>query len=173
MILKLSALALCVALTMSAQELVQPNLDGFKYPRLAQAARIQGTVQFVVKSEGIQLLAGHPMLVPAARTNLEEWAVPYASSTPLSVTYSFRLAPGARIVEVDQPVGDRLDRFFLRLFHRPTTRRIKGQDCLPYRDSPVRVRNETKDGLRFVEIDIEAMEMCLETDVVAIAALRH
>lgn len=162
-----------MVLTMSAQELVQPNLDGFKYPRLAQAARIQGTVQFVVKSEGIQLLAGHPMLVPAARTNLEGWTVPYASSTPLSVTYNFRLAPGARIVEVDQPIGDRFDRFFLRLFHRPTTRRIKAQDCLPYRDSPVRVNNKTKDGLRIVEIDIEAMEMCLQTDTVATAALRR
>lgn len=173
MFLKLSMLASCAVLTMTAQELIQPNLDGFKYPRMAQAARIQGAVQFVVKSEGIQLLAGHPMLVPAARTNLEGWAIPYASSTPLSVTYSFRLAPGSRIVEVDQLIGDRLDRFFLRLFHRPTTRRIKGQDCLPYRDSPVGVNNETKDGLRLVEIDIEAMEMCLETDTVALAALQH
>ena len=60
MILKLSMLALWAALTMTAQELVQPNLDGFKYPALARAARIQGSVEFVVKSDRIQLLSGHP-----------------------------------------------------------------------------------------------------------------
>jgi hypothetical protein len=76
MILKLSMLASWAVLTMTAQGVVQPKLDGFKYPKLAQAARVQGTVQFLVKSDGVQLLSGHPMLAAAARSNLEKWAVP-------------------------------------------------------------------------------------------------
>jgi hypothetical protein len=93
MILKLSMLVLNATLTMTAQETLQPNLDGFKYPPLARSAGIGGTVQFLVKSDGVQLLSGHQFLVPAAKNNLEKWAVPYASDTPLSVTYHFSVAP--------------------------------------------------------------------------------
>jgi hypothetical protein len=148
MILKLSKLVLGAALTMSAQESVQPNLDGFKYPPLAISARIGGTVQFLVKSDDVQLLSGHQMLVPAARSNLEKWAIPYASSSPLSVTYVFRLTDEVttKIVEVDQPIGNGFDRFFLRLFRRPVTRRIKKWDCHS-KETPSTYMNEMKDGL--------------------------
>ncbi len=73
MILKLFILASCGVLTMTAEGLVQPNLEGFKYPELARSARVGGTVKFVVTSGGIQLLSGHPLLAPAAKSNLEKW----------------------------------------------------------------------------------------------------
>ena len=69
------------------------NLDGFKYPALARSARIGGTVQFLVKSDGIQLLSGHNLLVPAARSNLEKWAVPYASVALRSRSLTFSGSP--------------------------------------------------------------------------------
>jgi hypothetical protein len=72
MILKLSILVSYATLTITAQELVQPNLDGFKYPPLARSARIAGTVQLVVGSDGVQVISGHPMLVAAAKSNLEK-----------------------------------------------------------------------------------------------------
>jgi hypothetical protein len=173
MILKLFMLASWAVLTMSAQELVQPNLDGFKYPALARSARIQGTVEFVVKSDGAQLVSGYPMLASAAKSNLEKWAVPYASDTPLSVTYIFRLKEFvSRIIEVEQPIGNGFDRFFLRLFRRPIARRIKEWDCVSSNESSVRFENAMKDGVQSIKIDIEAMEMCLETDTVALAELR-
>jgi hypothetical protein len=174
MILKLSMLVLSATLTMTAQELVQPNLEGFAYPALARSARIGGTVQFLVKSDGVQLLSGHQMLVPAARSNLEKWAIPYASDTPLSVTYIFRVTWDIKIeiVEVDRPIGDRFDRFFLHLLRRPVTRRIKEQVCLP-KDTPAVYKNETKDGLPSIEIEIGSGATCVEPNVVAIAALRH
>ena len=173
MILKVSTIVFCAALTMSAQESVQPNLDGFKYPALARAARIEGTVVFVVKSDGIHLVSGHQLLVPTAQSNLEKWAVPYGLETPLTVTYVFRQTGEIRveIVEVDRLIGNRFDRFFLRLSRRPVTRRIKEKECLP-KDTPAIYKHETKDGLPSIEIEIESGAPCLETEAVAIAALR-
>jgi hypothetical protein len=174
MIRKLFMLASWAVVTITAQELVQPNLDGFKYPALAQSARIGGTVQFLVKSDGVQLLSGHNLLVPAARSNLEKWAVPYASDTPLSVAYIFRVTDEVttKIVEVDEPVGNGFDRFFLRLLRRPVTRRIKRWDCHP-KETPAAYKNEMKDGLPSVEIEIESGAFCVETEVAATAVLQH
>jgi periplasmic protein TonB len=53
---------------------VQPQ-----YPPLAKSARIQGTVKFtaVISKEGtiqsLQLVSGHPMLVPSAREAVLQW----------------------------------------------------------------------------------------------------
>ncbi|HEX3678616.1 MAG TPA: hypothetical protein VHU90_02745 [Galbitalea sp.] len=170
----MAMLASWAAVSLIAEELVQPNLDGFKYPALARSARIGGTVQFLVKSDGVQLLSGHNLLVPAARGNLEKWAIPYASSSPLSVTYVFRLTDEVttKIVEVDQPVGNGFDRFFLRLFRRPVTRRTKTWDCRP-KETPAVYKNEMKDGLPSIEIEIGSGAMCVQPDEVAITALRH
>jgi len=114
------------------------------------------------------------MLVPAAKSNLGKWAVPYTAHTPLSVTYIFRLTDEVttKIVEVDQPIGNSFDRFFLRLFRRPVTRRMQTWDCHP-KETPAVYKNVTKDGFASIEIDIESGSSCLNTDVVAIAALRH
>jgi hypothetical protein len=176
MILKLFMLASGGMLAMTAQQLVQPNLDGFKYPALARSARIHGTVQFLVKSDGVQLLSGHPFLVPAAKSNLEKWAVPYASEAPLSVTYVFRLTDDVttEIVEENEPIGDGFDRFFLRLFHHPVTRRVKKWACHT-KETPAVYKNETKDSLPSIEIEIEIGSggVCVETTVVALAAFRR
>lgn len=170
--LRLVMLLSCAVLAMIAQERVQPNLNGFRYPVLARSAQIQGTVQYVVKSDGIQLVSGHPMLAAAARSNLEKWAVPHFSDTPLSVTYNFRLAD-REFVEVGEPIGDRFDRFFLRLFGRPVTRRVTEEVCQVPKGRPTTYKIKTKDGVQSIEIDIEATRHCLETDVAVIAALRH
>jgi len=172
MILKLSMVVSYAVLTMTAEELVQPDLDGFKYPVLARSARIQGTVEFVVKSDGIKLLSGHPMLAAASKSNLEKWAVPHVSDTPLSITYIFRLAD-REFLEVDEPIGDRFELFFLRLFGRPVTRRATEEVCQVPKDRPATSKNETSDGLESIEIDVESASPCLNTEVVAIAALSH
>jgi hypothetical protein len=175
MFLRLSLLVSCAALTMTAQELVQPALEGFKYPALARSARIQGPVQFVVSSNGIQVVSGHPLLAAAAKSNLEKWAIPYASDTPLSVTYSFRLTTdtGGQIAEVDEPIGDRFDRFFLRLFHRPVTRKIEEYSCIqPEYYQPV-IKSEMEGGLQTIKIDVKAGNPCVTIDRVAVATLWH
>jgi len=65
MILRLSMVLSCGVLAMTAQEPVQPNLDGFRYPVLARSARIKGSVEFVVNSDGVRLV--HPMLAAIAK----------------------------------------------------------------------------------------------------------
>ncbi len=175
MILKWLMLASCAVIAMAGQQLVQPNLDGFKYPALARAARVQGTVQFLVRPDGIQLVSGHPILVAAARSNLEKWAVPYASSTPLSVTYVFRLdaVTGGQITEVDEPIGDRFDRFFLRLFHRSVTRKIEEYSCIqPEYYQPV-FKSEMEGGLQIIKIDVKAGNPCVTISRVAVATVWH
>ena len=162
--------ALWTAVSLAAQEPVRPNLDGFKYPVIPRSARIQGTVKFVVKSEGIQLVSGNPMLVAAAKSNLEKWAVPHVSDMPLSVTYIFRFAD-REFVEVDEPIGDRLDRFFLRLLGRPVTRRVTEEVCPVPKVRPTTYKNEMKDGIQSIEICIEAPSSCFNTDVAAIASV--
>jgi hypothetical protein len=161
-------------MSLAAQEPIRPNLEGLKYPVIPRSARIQGTVQYVVKSDGIELVSGHRMLAAAAKSNLEKWATPYTNRTPLSVTYIFRLQDvRTEIVERDEPVGDMFDRFFLRLFRRPVTRRIKQEVCLPPIEMPAVYKNETQDNLPRIEIEIESGVCRLQPDVVAIAALRH
>ena len=176
MMLRLSMLLSCAVLAMIAQERIQPNLDGFRYPVVAWSARIQGTVEFVVNSEGIRFISGHPILAAEARRNLEKWVLPYALSNPLSVTYSFRLAVAdPTVIEADEPIGDKFDRFLLRLFRRAVTRRIEERVCLSTNDDlrPAHYKTETKDGLQSVVIDIESVIPCIVRDVGAIAALRH
>jgi hypothetical protein len=165
LILKSFMLAYWMGVTVFAQDPIRPNLDGFRYPALAHSAMIQGTVQFVVKSEGVQLLSGHPMLAAAAKSNVEKWATRYVSDGPLSATYIFRLraGTGTQIVEAEEPIGNSFERFFLWLFHRPVTKRVKKEVCVHSEDSPPRFRNGTKDGLRTVEIDIEVAAFCLQT----------
>src|SRR5579862_6951977 len=159
MILKLSLLVSCAVLTMTAQEPVQPNLEGLKYSALAKSASIQGTVQFVVESDGIRLVSGHPMLVEAAQSNLEKWAQTHVFGIPLSVSYSFRLAE-PKFIEVDEPIWDRFESFFLRLFHRPVTRRAKEYRSVHPDDySPV-FKSEVKDGHPTIEINIEEWNLC-------------
>ena len=171
MILKLFMLASWAVMTLTAQEPVQPNLDGLRYPVLARSARIQGTVEFLVKSDGIQLVSGHPILAAAAKSNLEKWAVPHASDTPLSVTYIFHLTNGEQITEADEPIGDRFDRFFLRIFHLPVSRRVKKYSCIEPKDHNRVLKSEMNGGLQSIEIDVESGASCLNTDVVAIASV--
>jgi len=167
-------LALWTAVSLAAQEPVRPNLEGLKYPVVARFNGIQGTVELVVKSDGIQLVSGHPLLVAAAKSNLEKWATPRASGTSLLVTYVFRLTDSAvENVEVDEPIGNKFDRFFLRFFHRPVTRRIKEYRCVYPEDYSPAVKSEVKDGRPSIEMNIEARYLCVITDVAAIAALPH
>jgi hypothetical protein len=161
-------IASLTTITLIAQTPLKPTLVGLTYPALARAARIQGTVQFLVKSDGIQLVLGHPMLVPAARMNLERWARAYTSEIPLPVTYNFELqSENVKTVEVDEPIGDGFDRFFLRLFHRPVARKVKREICGDPQEGSVEFRGEMKDGLPMIEIGVKADVFCIETSTVA------
>jgi hypothetical protein len=102
---------------------VHPDLTGFQYPALARQARIMGPVRFVVSpgSSKISDDLGHPLLVAAARQNLERWHYDPPLTEPIVVEYVFRLTePVTTTHRVLR--GDAFDRFFLRIFKQPVYR---------------------------------------------------
>jgi hypothetical protein len=154
-------------LTLAAQDQIQPDLEGLRYPALARAARIQGTVQFVIEAGRAQLALGHPFLVGAAKANLGKWATAPVSDKSLTVTYDFRLTDVARDdIEVEEPIGDAFDRFFLRLFHRPVKRRIATYVCHAPREHTAVRSSADENGRPTVEIEIASEGPCgIDTSV--------
>jgi hypothetical protein len=116
----LGGLVLCGCGAWSQQEdpKIVVNVEGFRYPQLARSAIIQGDVLFEVSASGPRLVSGHPILVPAAQRNLETWTLPLLDTRRYLVSYHFVLLRESRRVAV--PIGDKLDRLFLRVFHAPT-----------------------------------------------------
>lgn len=140
-----------------AQQVVSPDLTGLFYPALAKSAQIQGIVQFRVESGQITLVSGHPFLLGVAKSNLERWASGLSGGKPTLVNYVFHVPP---VETNDEPIGNRIDRFFLRLFRRPVTRKV-------YLCSDPTLRVTTHfvtfaDGT--IEIDINASPPCVEVN---------
>lgn len=151
--------------TLAAQDQIQPNLEGLSYPALARSARIEGKVRFAIEAGQAQLVSGHPMLVGAAKANLERWATAPVSDKSLTVVYDFRLDDVASI-EVEEPIGDAFDRFFLRLFRRPVMRKIITYACHPAPKEHTTVRSSAdENGHLTVEIDIASEVPCVQTSI--------
>jgi hypothetical protein len=127
---------------------INVNLEGFRYPTIARSARIQGDVIFDVTASGVKLLIGSPILAAAAQRNLETWTLPPFEGGKYIVRYHYALLDETKQVTV--PIGDGLDRFFLRLFHAPTKKVYEVTDCM-YSDVPIAVRQAiAKDGDDYV-----------------------
>jgi len=151
-------LVCCAAVAAWAQSPIRPDLEGLLYPPLARSARIEGQVRFVIKAGDIQLVSGHPILVPISKANMEKWAIRQAADKQLWVTYTFRLNPN-RYVEKRELVGDSVDRFFLRLFHRSVWRTVKLEVC-DNRSGTVNVVNGIAEGHPSIEIEVRADMAC-------------
>jgi hypothetical protein len=126
---------------------VHPDLSALRYPPLARQARIHGTVRLsVTLHDGapteITMVAGHPLLVPAATENLKKWRFDAGLPRTIVADYSFVLTDSdttsRRILR-----GDSLDRLFLRIFRRPVYRDI--QSC--------KADNETRVGAPIAQLD--------------------
>lgn len=103
------------------------NVEGFRYPPIARSAIIQGDVLFEVSDSGPRLVSGHPILAPAAQKNLETWTLPRLERGRYLISYHFVLLRESKRVAV--PIGDMLDRLFLRVFHAPTERVYTVEAC--------------------------------------------
>jgi len=118
------AIFLCWCLAAAAQQdspQIKVNLENFRYPTLAASARIQGDVVFAVSANEQEQLTGHPLLVAVALANLKTWTLPPLPTGRYLVVYHFSLIETGTQYK-DVPIGDKLDRFFLRLFRSPTSR---------------------------------------------------
>ena len=80
----------------------------------------------------LQLISGHPILVPQAKENLAKWR----TNQPVTVNYVFKLTDPA-IVKVRVPKGNAFDRLWLRMFHlatyteQPRCQNIVRQEFVP------------------------------------------
>lgn len=125
---QLGCMLLCGLSAWAQQEApkITVNVEGFRYPPIARAARIQGDVLFEVSSAEPRLISSaHPILVEAARRNLETWKLPPLDGGSYHVGYHFSISgrPGTKPETV--LIGDPFDRFVLRLFHAPTTKVVQ------------------------------------------------
>lgn len=151
---RLGCLLLCGVAAWAQQEApkILVNIEGFRYPQLARVARIQGDVVFEASASGQRLVAGGPLFVRAAQTNLETWTLPLLEHGTYLVRYHFALLRESRQVVV--PIGDKLDRLFLRAFHAPTEKVYTVEACDFEANTVVR-QTTVKDGDDFV-IDVFA-----------------
>jgi hypothetical protein len=115
-----------IAFAQSEEARITVRVEGFRYPPIARAARIQGDVIFeVFASEPRLITSAHPILTEAARKNLETWTPSPFEGEKYIVRYHFSLSgrPGRK--SETMLVGDPFDRFFLRLFHAPTEKVVE------------------------------------------------
>ena len=144
---------------------LHPSIDGAVYPPLARQARIQGPVKFAVSvAEGkpsITLISGHPVLVNAAKQALQKWSFDGVADGEYRINYVYQLdESGFDIVTETRKQGNALDRFFLRMFRRPTT--VKQEVCVA-RPAKVTASAETVDGFPGATVVVQAGVPCLET----------
>jgi hypothetical protein len=128
------------------------NVEGFRYPMIGRSAVIGGDVLFEINASGPKLLSGIPIFATPAHRNLETWTLPPLEHGRYFVRYHFVLLRESRQVMV--PVGNKVDRFFLRLFHAPT-QRAKTMDVCDTEASTAVRQTITKDRDNFV-IDVFA-----------------
>ena len=80
----------------------------------------------------------------------------------------FRLTE-PQIVETEEAIGDPVDRFILRVFHRPTTRKVKTAVCPDSKDIPARFRRDLESGYPTIDIEIDAITPCIQTETSELA----
>lgn len=83
------ALGLC-AFAQTEEPKIVVNLDGFRYPTIAVAARIKGDVFWELTASSRKLMTGKsPILTDAARKNLDGWTLPPRARGRYVVRYHF------------------------------------------------------------------------------------
>ena len=147
---------------------ISVNLEGFRYPPIARWARIQGDVVFQVRTPDVDLVIGQLFLTSTAQANLQTWDLsPFAGS--YVVRYHFILTdPGTK--RQMEPIGNKFDRFFLRLFGAPTKNVIEVCNDPLASDTRITqaVHREGDDYL--IDIFVNDKWRCPETEVSAVAA---
>ena len=96
------------------------------------SALVAGDVLFEVSGSEHRLVEGIPFQAAVAQKSLEGWSPPPFRGGKYLVWYHLRLSkPGTR--QETLLIGDRVDRFFLRIFHARTQRVVEVCDDQPMR----------------------------------------
>jgi hypothetical protein len=131
------------------------TLDAIRYPPLAAAARVKGDILI----SGGNVVSGPPLLAQTALRSIDILNVRAPGATVL-VHFALSdmvLSTGTETI----PRGDAFDRFFLRLFRIPTTRRMATQVCTQGPNPPANRVDSTKNP---IEVWIYGKAPCIETN---------
>jgi hypothetical protein len=107
---------------------IKVNLEGFRYPPIARSGRIQGDVIFEVGTTTL-MTGGHPILVSAARANLETWASPPMDGSSYHVVYHFSLS-GLKHERTCGPSYKSRTQFNVRRGQREISISVTASSCL-------------------------------------------
>lgn len=138
------------------------RIASLRYPPLAEQARIQGEVSFVVRQNVPADLKGHPLLVYDANRSWEALKIVAPDGFMVRFHYILDQEPVIRHTKHQTPRGNGFDRLWLRLFHQPTTRAEEKWDCDdrgPHQPSTVQFDQQ---GLP-VEITLHGKMVCRQT----------
>ena len=113
------------ALAQDNAEIVS-KVDAVRYPPLSRQARVQGDVRLHSGPKGVEVISGHPLLVPAATQSLQDLG---KLSANVDVIYHFVLIDGTRITSRVEKKGDAFDRLILRALGLKTERIIREPVC--------------------------------------------
>jgi len=172
---KLMACQLLPSLVLIAQHEnrnLKVNVEAFQYPPLAASAHIEGDVRFEVSLSGQRPVSGHPLLKLAAQSNLGTWNLPPLEDGKYVVDYHFRILEPVKKQETVL-IGDKLDRFFLRLVGAPTKKVINS--CYYDRALAPRTRyTVVKDGSGYsINVFVADHERCLNTETSGTVQVSH
>jgi hypothetical protein len=100
------------------------------YPRLAEYARIQGEVKLRLGPDGVSVISGHPLLVPAAKASFQKLA--QFDGQEVEAIYHFVLTEGGspRTTVTTVKKGDAFDRVILRALRLKTEKTIVNYECV-------------------------------------------
>jgi hypothetical protein len=115
---RLGCLVLCGLGAWALQEAPKTvaNLESFRYPPIAGAARIQGDVLVEVSAYGQKLTFDSSRLLqrPAAR-NVATWTLPPLGTGKYLIAFHFRILDQVGVKRETALVGNKFGRFFRRL----------------------------------------------------------
>jgi hypothetical protein len=138
------------ALAQGEEATMVVNLEGLRYPTIANVWNVQGEVGFEISPAAPRLITGNPILVLVARRNLDTGMLPPLEEGRYLVWFHFKLAGEMR--QLTFPVGSKGRRFFLRLIGAPT-KKVEAQPVCE-RDPKTSVRQALSRDDNDVIIDV-------------------
>ena len=109
---------------------LRSKIRAVHYSPIAEAARIQGVVHLKVKSGGVSVVGGHPLLYPTAIESAKALGS-IQGDTDVEMTYHFVLVDNTTSVPTrfTAPRGNVFERAVLRVFGRKTVRVLVEDRC--------------------------------------------
>jgi hypothetical protein len=137
------------ALAQENAEIVS-KVEAVIYPVLGRLTRTEGDVRLDLGPKGIEVISGHPLLVPAATQSFKDLG-------ETDAVYHFNLVdPTIRITSKTVQRGDAFDRLFLRALRIKTDKIVREPECVET-DPPKNKINSAKSP---VEIWIYGSRAC-------------